>query len=487
MNVKNPNHIHLKNVYYFYQNKEDIIIALRGITASFNVNQISVIMGPSGSGKSTLLNIIRKHIKPSSGEINYFFNKKSKNLKIGYVDQFSYKLFQYSNNVKEAIQLFKNSKPIDKSELEQLGLKTLEKNSISTLSFGEAQRLALFIAIQIEPDILILDEPTAQLDSENTKIIFNWLVNLKTKNKIIILASHDERAKEISDQLILLNYGFIEGDQIGDSDVMDFKIPSIEGGAIKLPTILWEHWNRPTEIIFKVNLNTMKVSLKPLINRSKEEIKFPWSEFLNFTNKPWIKLSNLKLKTPNGRMLIIPTDINEYGGHMIGLIGPSGSGKSTFIEFISGTLSREFISSGNIQYSIHDFETPLCCVQQKHNFPDNIILDEILEWLLYDKEKRTLFLNIVSYFDFSIKSSRKYVEYSGGQKYLISFAIALARNPAIIILDETFANFDKSKTSKGLKVLKKLKEKGRIIIIATHDPEIINFVDASYFFNKNMN
>ena len=159
------------------------------------------IIGPNGSGKTTLLKTILGIVKPTLGKVIV-----EKNARIGYVPQFSNFEKSFPILVKEVVQmgiLKKNIVPffhankaqIKESEniMKRVGIYELSDRNINKLSGGQLQKALIARALMSNPDVLVLDEPTASLDSKSTNDIYELLKELNTE-KTIILVSHDLNA-----------------------------------------------------------------------------------------------------------------------------------------------------------------------------------------------------------------------------------------------------------------------------------------------------
>lgn len=190
---------------------------LDNIELSLTKCGIVFVLGPSGSGKSTLLNILGLLDKDYQGDITIFgkkLDKKEASLAfarkkhLGFVFQ-DFNLIN-SLTVKENIiaSLNISGKPFDEEKYKEtfslLGLDKLENRDVTTLSGGEKQRVAIARAILRNSKIILADEPTGNLDAENTKVIFDTLKEF-SKDKLIIVVSHDnEAAQEYADCIINL-------------------------------------------------------------------------------------------------------------------------------------------------------------------------------------------------------------------------------------------------------------------------------------------
>ena len=195
----------------------DSNVVFENISLSFNLNEIVFIVGNSGSGKSTLLNCIGLISDVTSGNI-YLNGKKIKKNK---TDNFRYNYFSYIYqdnhllpyfSIKENIELDKNMPEEEIKEfLDNLGVKKEINSQVITLSGGEKQRIAAARCFLKKPKIILADEPTASLDSDNADKLIKLLVN-NAEGKLLIITTHNmELAKKYATRII-----YIENGQISD-------------------------------------------------------------------------------------------------------------------------------------------------------------------------------------------------------------------------------------------------------------------------------
>ena len=205
--------IELKNVNKIYKTKAEEIHILKNINLSFSKGNFVSIQGKSGSGKTTLLNILGLLDVPTNGDmfsdekkINYKNEKiknRIRNEKIGFVFQFHYLLNEFTalENVMMPALINKNldKKEIKKRALELLtlvGLSERIKHKPLELSGGEKQRVAIARSMINNPEIILADEPTGNLDTETSLVINNLFkkINEEKKQSIIIVTHSLELA-----------------------------------------------------------------------------------------------------------------------------------------------------------------------------------------------------------------------------------------------------------------------------------------------------
>ncbi|MDA7831765.1 ABC transporter ATP-binding protein [Candidatus Pelagibacter sp.] len=208
------NLISLKNISKSFSNNRKINV-LKKINYSFVKGKIYSLVGPSGSGKSTLLNVLSMIDKPTTGSlligntpINFNDNSKNDKIrssKIGIIYQQNNLLpdFTALENIYLAGLALTNDKKNSinraKKIIKTMGLSSRESHFPSELSGGEMQRIAMARALINEPEIILADEPTGSLDHTTAKEVFNVLYNLKSKNRLIIYATHNRFFANMAD------------------------------------------------------------------------------------------------------------------------------------------------------------------------------------------------------------------------------------------------------------------------------------------------
>ena len=216
--------IYLKKINKVFRTARESVHALRDINMEVKKGEFIVLKGPSGSGKTTLLMTIGAMLQPASGTVLingndiYSFNERERTRfrakYIGFVFQEFY-LIPYLNiidNILLSAGIIRNGESLKKAlDLsEQLGLSHRIFHRPYELSAGEQQRTALIRALIHDPQIILADEPTGNLDPENSEIVINVLENFHKKGGVVIMGSHRNDADRVADRVILMqNQGSI--------------------------------------------------------------------------------------------------------------------------------------------------------------------------------------------------------------------------------------------------------------------------------------
>ena len=196
---------HLNKIYN--PNMPNAFHALKNISLKIHEGEIVMLKGVSGSGKSTLLSLIGGLSKPSDGEILVdgcniaklpdMMSSHYRHQSIGFIFQ--------SFNLLEGLSVYQNIfaplalSPLNEAQIREkiyqaMSLANIEHKKdqhVGTLSGGEKQRCAIARAVVMNPEIILADEPTANLDAENTRVFIDILQKLKALNKTVVMATHD--------------------------------------------------------------------------------------------------------------------------------------------------------------------------------------------------------------------------------------------------------------------------------------------------------
>lgn len=224
------NVIELKNVSKIYQMGESEVHALDGVDLKIKKGEFVAIYGPSGSGKSTMMHIVGCLDLPSKGKVfleSHDISKLSESelavvrgKKIGFIFQ-TFNLIP-TLTVLENVTLplvfqditFVEREKRAKEILEIVGLGHRIKYYPNKLSGGERQRVAISRALVVEPEIILADEPTGNIDSKTGKKIMETLEEINNKGKTIIMVTHDPTLASYANKIVYLKDGKVERQEI---------------------------------------------------------------------------------------------------------------------------------------------------------------------------------------------------------------------------------------------------------------------------------
>jgi putative ABC transport system ATP-binding protein len=239
----------VKNYYL-----ESVVVqALRGVTLSFDESDFVALMGPSGSGKSTLLNLLGCLDRPTDGQ--YFLGNEDvsemdddqlsevRSRYIGFIFQSYNLLAQYTvvENI-EVPLLYQGCKLNDETRQRcirlagMVGLGDRLDHRPMQLSGGQQQRVAIARALVNDPQVILADEPTGNLDSKTSDEIMNLLTELNRAGKTIIMVTHENDIAAWARRVVRMRDGHVE------SDVRNDRAPEVNGHAERRAVAPSEPW-----------------------------------------------------------------------------------------------------------------------------------------------------------------------------------------------------------------------------------------------------
>lgn len=217
-----------KNIFKSYQsNKKVKLEVLKNISLQIERSKISVIVGASGAGKSTLLHILSGLDRPDKGKVlfeseNIFDYSDEKlahfrNKNIGFVFQFHHLLPEFTASENIAIPMmaggarFKQAIKRADELLELVGLSERRNHKPAELSGGEQQRVAVARALVNDPKIIFADEPTGNLDSQNSEALHQLIIKLQSEfNKTFVIVTHNPELMKLADKIFEIKDGCLK-------------------------------------------------------------------------------------------------------------------------------------------------------------------------------------------------------------------------------------------------------------------------------------
>lgn len=208
--------LELVNISKFYGSVE----ALKDVSLRVNRNETLAILGPNGAGKTTLLKIMAGLIQPDKGLILYDGNPLAKNQILEFrrkVTMVFQKTVMLNTTVYENVAYGLRLRRLPKDEIDKrvketltlVGLKGFENKKAKNLSGGEQQKVSLARALILKPKVLLLDEPTANLDVKNASVIESIINKIKSQTTVVLATHNLFQAKRLTERIIYLSSGRI--------------------------------------------------------------------------------------------------------------------------------------------------------------------------------------------------------------------------------------------------------------------------------------
>ncbi len=512
----------ISNLTYTYQGEDKP--AIRDINLEIDEGEFVVLMGPSGCGKSTLALCVNGIIP------NVLGGEFEGTVEIDGLDTKEHEVYELSTRVgivfqnpdsqlcnlivKDELSFGPENLLVEKSEiLKSIGeylnfvaLSHKENSNIYELSGGEKQRVAIASVLTMYPKMVILDEPTSNLDPIGARGIIKVIKELnKKKNLTVLLIDHEvSNILYLADRLIILDEGTIMYDgnpryileKYGDNIFKNIgvRIPKITQLAVRL--------NKKGFKISPFPL-TVKEAVKSILKEKTIEVKEKEKlytesrvgsveEKAEFVIEKIIDVKGLNFKYPNGTRAVKDVTFSINKGDMVALMGKNGSGKTTLGSLLIG-LNKPDSGKGVIanldinKSSINELSKKIGYVFQypEHQFITSSCYDEIAFSLKSEKfeesEKKHRVEKVLELLELTEFTERNPLNLSMGQKRRLSIATMLVKDLEVLILDEPFTGQDGKNISKLMDIIQKINNNNLTILIITHDLHI-----ASKYFNKVM-
>lgn len=362
--------------------------------------------------------------------------------------------------------------------LKSLEIEDLKNRSPEQLSSGQKKRVAIASVLVMKPKILVLDEPTANLDPISSEEIFKIILDLKREGITIFLIEHDiEKVTKYADRIAVMHEGQI---------LLDGKPREVMSSDI-----IYEYIYPPKTCIIAKRLIKKGYKFKdfpltpeelaPIIRSKKNKT---YHNNVKSSSEPIIVVKNLSFSYEQNELTLKNINLTIYKNEFLAIVGRNGSGKSTLALHINGLLkpNRGVILVKGIdtkKIRISELATIVGYVFQN---PDAQLFEDTVEKeisfgpsnLLLSKEevkKRTD--EAIKYCGLEDVREKDPFSLSMGQAKRVTIASILAMKPEIIVIDEPTTGLDTKTAEKMMTLIKNLNELGHTIILITHDMEIV--------------
>ncbi|MFP3376542.1 energy-coupling factor transporter ATPase [Bacillus sp. SIMBA_069] len=483
-------HAEINNLSFVYADENEY--ALQHISLSIQKGEFIALAGGSGSGKTTLLKHFKKELLPigtRSGEIFYddVLLEEVPDLlsaqEIGMVFQNPENQLVMDTVIQELAFSLENiglpSQIIQKRIAELisfLGFQDLLHQSVHTLSGGQKQLVNLAAVLVMQPKLLLLDEPTAQLDPIAAKEFLGLLKRINEELGITIVLS-EHRLDEViplATRVICMDNGRIVYD--GSPKTVIANMWEVENFRPFIPQIprLFLEWN-VEDIPFTVREAQMKLNNfseisyvnEPVAKSEKREVILS-AEHISFQ---YVK---------NSPLILRDLTVSIEKGKWVALVGKNGTGKSTLLTILAGLQKArrgKVKWNGNVIHKIDSKERfkRIGYVSQHpyYHFTFDTVWEEVYERAreLYGEQGKEIAEDMLKKFWLYSLKERHPHDCSGGEQQLLALCTTLLSKPTLLLLDEPTKGLDPWKKERVGELFRKLQKEGTTIVMATHDIE----------------
>jgi energy-coupling factor transporter ATP-binding protein EcfA2 len=457
---------------------EDALL-FKGVSLSFRQGEKVLLLGPSGCGKSTLLQVLSGLI-PSSIEVpmkaddivipkhwGFVFQDPDTQFCMPYVDE-------ELAFVLENMQVPREEMPVLIDHyLKKVGLLLADPHTqIHSLSQGMKQRLAIASILAMKPDVLFLDEPTALLDAQGTKQVWDTIRSIAHDKTLIVVEHKIDGILDLFDRIVVFSPNGAVIANGSKDDIFASHKQELKDFGIWYPSVwddyLSERRERPEQ------LTGLTITLPSLIKGSVHDALMELEGFRGL----------------RGSTAVIEVEKASIGAReWIGIMGDNGAGKSSLLLAIMRLIKTEgSCTVAGVQLNkVEDLAEHIAFVFQnpEFQFVTHSVKDEIQYSLLLEGmsagQRQEKADELMDWLQLREVAERHPYQLSMGQKRRLSVASAIIRGQTLLLLDEPTFGLDARNTFSMLEKLEQLRLEGTTIIMVTHDTRITeNFCTSSW-------
>ncbi|TDQ41116.1 ABC transporter ATP-binding protein [Aureibacillus halotolerans] len=490
--------ISFQNVAFKYPGGDEWV--LKDVNVTIQENEFVGIIGGNGAGKSTFC-------KAMNGLIPHYYvgdfegvvrigeletttsNVAALSRKVAYVYQdFEHQLVRptvYDEAIFSPLNFgYQDYKERGMNALRILDIEHLAKEYIWQLSGGQKHLVALAGALSMDPDILIIDEPVAQLDPAHAIVLYEKLKMLHEvyRKTILVIEHHTEFIADYCQQVLLLENGSVKWkkpvvdalNQVEELERIQLYPPQVTSAASAFQT-------SPKQLLpirmqeATTHFHTHRFEpQRPLFTAVQPE----GEGFVTFSNVSY----GYKSITRKRKVVLDEVSLKINEGENIALVGSNGAGKSTLLKLMAG-LIRPQSGTVHIGELLTAKTSPERLAEQvayiyqhpEEMFIEDCIAKDIAYYLNARKTpNRDIFLEqIMERFRLQELANRDGRLLSGGQQRRASLAIGMATQPSLVLLDEPTASLDLATRKQMISMLKDVKQEVKATIVATHDMQLV--------------
>lgn len=491
----------IEQLAFSYPNMEKL--ALKNINLTIESGEFVVICGKSGCGKSTLIRHLKTVLTPygkREGDIYFqgrlldLVDDRTQSSQIGYVLQspenqiVTDKVWHELAFGLESLGYDNNTIRLRVAEMANFfGIQTWFRKNVTELSGGQKQLLNLASIMAMQPSVLILDEPTSQLDPITASDFLKTIKKINEELGItIVIVEHDlEEVFNMADRIILMDEGEV---------IIDDNPKNVGKKVKKLIPDMFEAMPSPIKIASSLNINETPITVKEgryFINELfvNEEVAYTRVEDDKENNNIYLDKAAIKMKDvwfkyeKNGNDIVKDLNFEVKEGEFFCIVGGNGTGKSTTVSLICGINKPyrgkvELFDKNIKEYKNKElFNNNIAILPQD---PQSLFVKNTVEKDLYEmfpklgiskREKIGKIAKISELVEIEDLLNHHPYDLSGGEQQRVALAKVLLLEPKLLILDEPTKGLDAHFKVKFAKIINKLIENKVTVVMVSHDIE----------------
>jgi ABC-type lipoprotein export system ATPase subunit len=499
--------VELDHVFRVYPTEDGGSAALQGLTFTVREGEIVVVFGPSGSGKTTMLRILAGFDRPSAGRVDVLGvdlrrlgRRRLDEFRgqfLGYADQHYAAALAPELTARELVAFplglagVPRNRQLERADalLDVVGLADRAQAHPFELSGGEQQRIAVAAAVGRRPKLLLADEPTAELDSENAAGVYRLIQEIvRAESASAIVVSHDPASAAIADRIVHVRDGRVSA-ETGRNGADGESIVVGRGGWIRLPEDFLHRGRIVTRARARVEGREIVISGDEEVQ--EPEVAAPVAPHVRPAAGAVAELRAVGKRFGSGRWssdVFADFSAQLSGGRFTVVTGPSGSGKSTLLNLLAGlelpsegevVVLGEVVSSLDRTARAELRRTRLGVIAQDTNLVPFLTARENVELTLAARGSENGNAEAaLSSVGLAELAGQRVARLSMGERQRVAIARAVAAGPELLLADEPTARLDAANAVEiGALLSRLVEERGTTIVCATHDPLVIEQAD----------
>jgi ABC-type lipoprotein export system ATPase subunit len=502
--------IRAHDVFCLYPTPHGQVAALRGLTLDVAAGERVVVHGPNGSGKTTLLRVLMGEIAPSAGSVHVCGvelagapdadRARLRGRRIGLVDQVAGRSLRPEipvlDNVALQLRLAGLTRRAARARaaavLDRLGLAALADRWPATLSGGEAQRVAVCAAVAHEPDLVLADEPTGELDAASADDVYDLLATAAAgTGAALLVVSHDTRAARIADRIVRIRDGRLSEEWRPADDGVESLVVD-DRGWVRLPEPLRRRTGLPERVRATLSDDTIVLTPRSPDVPPTAPVTTAPATTAPATTAPRADpavLVGIEVAR-GGRRVLARVDLAPAPGTLTAVQGRSGSGKTTLLRVLCG-LERP--DAGTVRVAGTDLarldRSGLAELRRRHlgvagqgtalvetmDVTENLDLARVARRLPPDADRVAALVDALG---LGALRHRPVRVLSGGERQRVAVARVLVGEPELAVFDEPTSHQDEAHAELVVAALTAAAAGQMTIVAATHDPVLIAAADT---------
>jgi energy-coupling factor transport system ATP-binding protein len=474
--------------------------ALRGINASQRVGEMIGVMGASGAGKSTLAKVLNRIIPElEGGEFAGVVMLGGRSIaqaqvrdlagEIGMVFQdFESQLFSTTVAHEVAFAMERVGMPREEilarlaPALDAVGLRSFEERDPTTLSGGQKQRLAIASVLALRPRVVVLDEPTTDLDPQGRAEVFALIRQLRQEGISLIVIEHEAEELRQCDRVIILRDGAIVAE--GTPAMVMPQVELLEECGVNAPSL-----DRVARMLgiehHPASIGDAEEHIRKMLPRTPPSDAVSGREVGALVeSKPILEIEAVRFGYPEGPRVLDDISLTIRAGEFVAIVGQNGSGKTTLAKMAVGLLapdSGQVLLEGRDRIKLRPAATAREIGYVFQN-PDHQIFADTVEaevkfgprnFGLDDREVESRCAEVLAAVALENERATDPFLLGKGQRQRLAVASVLALRPRLLILDEPTTGLDYREQRKMMKLVSELNAAGVAIVMITHTPWLV--------------